>query len=173
MFNTMTLTKVVGGLCGTFLIFLLGNWVAETIYHVGPSGSHGENEVAQAYAIEVADAGGESEEEAIPFADVYAMADADAGAKVFNKCKACHKLDGTNSTGPHLDGVVDRQVASLDGFAYSDALAGLDNAWTPEHLSEFLASPKGYAPGTKMGFAGLPKVEDRANIIAYLATMPN
>ena len=46
-------------------------------------------------------------------------------------------------------------------------------AWTPEELSAFLTSPKGYAPGTTMGFAGLRKVEDRADVIAYLQSVSN
>lgn len=174
MFDTMTLTKTGGALCGSLLILLLGNWAAEGLYHTGPSGHGAEGEIAQAYAIEVADAGGGAEEaveEGPPFAEVYAAADAGAGERVFGKCRSCHKLDGANGVGPHLDGVVDRDIAGVDGFAYSDALAGLEGTWTPEHMEAFLASPKGYAPGTKMSFAGLPKVEDRANVIAYLASL--
>ena len=67
-----------------------------------------------------------------------------AGERVFGKCKACHKLDGTNGTGPHLNGVVGREIAAVDGFAYSDALAGMSgDQWTPENLNGFLENPKG------------------------------
>ncbi|MEZ5886116.1 MAG: cytochrome c family protein [Paracoccaceae bacterium] len=173
MFDTMTVTKAGGALCGAFLIFLLGKWAAETLYHTGVEG-HGGEEVAQAYSIDTgAEGGGEaSAAEAGPdFATVFAAADAAAGEKTFGKCKACHKVDGTNGTGPHLDGVVGRAVASVDGFSYSDALKGLGGTWEPDHLNEFLTSPKGYAPGTKMSFAGLPKIEDRANVIAYLKSL--
>ncbi len=83
------------------------------------------------------------------------------------KCKACHKVDGTNGTGPHLNGVVDRPKGSVEGFGYSEAmLARAGESWTPENLNGFIENPKGYVPGTKMGFAGLPKAEDRANLIA-------
>jgi cytochrome c len=173
MFDTMTVTKAGGALCGAFLIFLLGKWAAETLYHTGVEG-HGGEEVAQAYSIDTgAEGGGEAAAaEAGPdFATVFAAADAAAGEKTFGKCKACHKVDGTNGTGPHLDGVVGRAVASVDGFSYSDALKGLGGTWEPDHLNEFLTSPKGYAPGTKMSFAGLPKIEDRANVIAYLKSL--
>ena len=102
-----------------------------------------------------------------------AEGDADSGSKVFRKCAACHKVDGSNAVGPHLDGVVDRDIASVDGFGYSGALTSLEGAWTPEELSAFLTSPKGYAPGTTMGFAGLRKVEDRADVIAYLQSVSN
>ncbi|GAA3862197.1 cytochrome c family protein [Celeribacter arenosi] len=169
MFDTMTLTKAVGAVCGTFLIFLLANWAGEAIYH-GGGAHHGEGEHAQAYVIDTGESDSDEAEEVVQvaFADVFAAADAGKGERVFNKCKACHKLDGTNGTGPHLDGVVDREIASVDGFAFSDAIIGLDGQWTPEALEGFLENPKGYAPGTKMSFAGLSSVEDRANLIAYL-----
>ena len=102
-----------------------------------------------------------------------AAADPAKGEKVFGKCKACHKLDGADGTGPHLNGVVGRPVGSIGGFAYSDAMhahAGEAPDWTPEALQEFLADPKGVVKGTKMAFAGLKKIEDRANLIAYLET---
>ncbi len=114
MFDTMTLTKIVGGFCGTLLVFLLGVWGGETIYHVG--GEHG-GEHEQAYAVEVPEGeGGEAEEDAPDFEEVFASADASAGERVFGKCKACHRVDGTNATGPHLNGVVNRPVDSVDGI---------------------------------------------------------
>lgn len=173
MFDTMTLTKIIGAGCGALLVFLLGNWAAETIYEPGGGGDHGEETAS--YVIEVADAGGEGGGDDAPevdFATVMASADAGKGERVFSKCKACHKLeDGANGTGPHLYGVVDREVASVPGFGYSGALKPVADVWTPENLSGFLESPKNFAPGTKMGFAGLRKVEDRANLIAYLDTI--
>ena len=173
MFDTMTITKAGGALCGAFLIFLLGKWAAESLYHTGTV-SHGD-EVAQAYTIDTGASGGSSDAAAADtgpdFATLYASADAAKGEKVFSKCKACHKIDGTNATGPHLDGVVDRAVASVAGFGYSDPMVAHGGDWTPEALDAFLANPKGVVPGTKMSFAGLPKVEDRANIVAYLASL--
>ncbi|MCL3882071.1 cytochrome c family protein [Marivita sp. GX14005] len=169
MFDTMTLTKTVGALCGALLVFLLGNWAAETLYHVG--GAHGE-EVA-VYVIDT----GEGEEEvaeeegAADFETLFAAADASKGEKVFGKCRACHKLEaGANAAGPYLYGVVGRPVDTAEGFNYSGALEEVVDVWTPEHLYGFLEDPRGYAPGTSMGFAGLNKSEDRVNLIAYLAT---
>lgn len=173
MFDTMTMTKVLGALCGSLLVFLLGGWAADIIYH-GGEGGHGE-EHQQAYVIEVEGADdGAAEEEVVEvdFAEVMASADAAKGEKVFSKCKACHKLEqGANGTGPYLYGVVGRDIGAVGDFGYSDAMAGHGGAWTPEALSAFLENPKGYVPGTKMSFAGLKKVEDRANIIAYLETI--
>lgn len=172
MIDTMTSTKVLGAVCGSLLVFMLGNWAAEGLYSMG-GGGHGGEEV-QSYVIEVA-GGGEAEaaaETGPSFAEVYATADAAAGEKVFAKCKACHKVDGADGTGPHLNGVVDRAKASVAGFGYSDAIKAMAaESWTPENLDHFLANPKGYMPGTKMSFAGLPKVQDRANLIAWLATL--
>jgi cytochrome c len=68
---------------------------------------------------------------------------------------------------------VNRAVGSVDGYGYSGALVAVADVWDPEHLNGFLTNPKSYAPGTKMGFAGLKSVDDRANLIAYLATIGN
>ena len=169
MFDTMTLTKLVGALCGTFLVFLLGGFAAELIYH--PAG-HGDDH-AQAYTIDTGDDdAGEDGDEGPAFMDMMASAEIVAGERVFGKCRACHKLeDGANGTGPHLYGVVGREVASVDGFAYSGALVDAAEVWGLEELNAFLENPKGYAPGTSMGFNGLPKVEDRANLITYLQSI--
>ena len=173
MFDTMTMTKIIGGLCGTFLIFLLGNWVADSIYHFGGDGGHGE-EHAMAYPIETDDGGHAEEavEAGSDFMTLYAAADAGAGEKVFAKCRACHKLEtGGKGAGPDLFAIVGRDIGSVDGYSYSGALGELAGDWTPEALDGFLENPKGYAAGTKMGFKGLPSAEDRANIIAYLNTI--
>lgn len=172
MFDTMTLTKVVGAVCGSLLVFLLGKMVADALYDTSGA-SHGE--VTQAYVIDTGSSGGDAvvAEQGPSFADLYASADAAAGEKVFAKCKACHKIDGADSTGPHLNGIVDRAKASVAGFGYSAVLVGMaSETWTAENLDGFLHNPKGYAPGTKMSFAGLPKATDRANLIAWLATHP-
>ncbi|MEM9577940.1 MAG: cytochrome c family protein [Pseudomonadota bacterium] len=113
----------------------------------------------------------------LAFADGHITGDAAAGEKVFRKCKACHAVgDGAeNKIGPVLNGIVDRPVASVEGFGYSDVLLALaeeGKTWTPEELSAFLEKPRNYAKGTKMSFAGLRKEEDRMNVIAYLATFP-
>ena len=169
MFDTMTLTKIVGGFCGSLLVFLLGSWAAEAIYHVG--GGHG-GEHEQAYSIPVEESGGgESEEEGPSFEEVFASADAGAGERVFGKCRACHNVDGSNATGPHLDGVVGRDIDSVSGFNYSGALEQVGDVWTPENLFHFLENPKGAAPGTAMSFAGLKKPQDRVNLIAYLDSL--
>lgn len=168
MFDTMTMTKVVGGLCGSLLVLLLGAWIAEMVYF---GDAHGKGAHKKGYAIDTGvqeDAGGGADDEMSIF-DMMAAADAEKGRKVFAKCKACHKVEeGVNGTGPSLYGIVGRAVATVDGFNYSGALTAAAEIWTPETLNGFLAAPKRYAPGTSMAFVGLRKPEDRANVISYL-----
>ncbi|SFP96186.1 cytochrome c [Roseivivax halotolerans] len=175
MFDTMTFTKIIGGFCGAFLVFLLGGWAAETVYHVGGShgGEHaeGEEEVARGFPIEVAEEGGEAEEEEeVDFATLMENADAGAGERVFSACRACHQLEeGANAVGPYLYGVVGRDIGTADGYgSYSGALSEAGDVWTPENLNAFLENPRGWAPGTSMSYNGLSDPEDRANLIAYL-----
>ncbi|MFN3208041.1 MAG: c-type cytochrome [Roseovarius sp.] len=101
--------------------------------------------------------------------------DAEAGEKVFRKCQACHAVgeDAKNKVGPVLNGIVGATIASNEEFKYSDALAEMGaegKEWTPEELAAFLEKPRDYAKGTKMTFAGLRKEDERADVIAYLAT---
>ncbi|OYW61001.1 MAG: cytochrome c family protein [Rhodobacterales bacterium 32-66-7] len=174
MFDTMTITKTLGSVCGALLLFLLLGWAGDSLYTVGSGGGYGEEEVAQAYTIdtgeaevEVADAG----EAAPDFATLLASADASAGETVFRKCASCHKLDGSDGVGPHLNGVVGRAKGTAEGYQYSEALlARAGETWTAENIAGFIENPKGYMPGTKMNFGGLPGAEDRANLIAYLST---
>jgi cytochrome c len=175
MFDTMTVVKAGGAFCGALLFFLFGTWAAESIYGFG-EGGHGEA-AEQAYSIAVADAAPAADAAAAgpadtPYAEVSAAADAAAGEATFGKCKSCHKIDGTNATGPHLNGVVGREHGSVEGFTYSAAMmTHQGEVWTPEAIYEFIKNPKAAMPGTKMSFAGLPKPEDRANVIAYLETL--
>lgn len=164
MFDTMTVTKVTASLCMSLLVFLLGKWVADGLYKM----DHSKN--GPAYVIDTGDDGAVEEEETGPvFAELYAVADVGSGERVFGKCKACHALEqGANGTGPYLYGVVGRDVDAADGFSYSGALSEVVSVWTPEELDAFLLKPKSYAPGTSMGFNGLAKPEERANVIAYL-----
>jgi cytochrome c len=102
---------------------------------------------------------------------MIASADPAKGEKVAAKCKACHDLTqaSQNKVGPHLWGVVGRNHAAAEGFAYSEAMKGMaDKPWTFEDLDKFLTKPKEYAPGTKMSFPGLPKAEDRAALLRWL-----
>lgn len=103
-----------------------------------------------------------------------ALADGDAakGAKVFKKCGACHTAtEAKNKVGPHLVDIIDRPIASVEGFKYSKQMT--DHAaevptWTVEALEAYLRDPKGVVKGTKMAFAGLKKDDEVEDVIAYL-----
>ncbi|MBU2958414.1 cytochrome c family protein [Paracoccus sp. 1_MG-2023] len=179
MFNTMTLTKAAGAFIGALLFLMLANWAATAIFHVGPAGhaggdeEHGEGEITQAYSIPVPESaeGGADAEEEIDFAALMESADAARGEREWAKCRACHALDGTDGVGPHLNGVVGREVASVDGFGYSGAMqdhAAEVSTWDPEPLQVFLTNPRNAVPGTAMSFAGLKDAQARANLIAFL-----
>ncbi|MBF9031814.1 c-type cytochrome [Rhodobacterales bacterium HKCCE3408] len=174
MFDTMTITKIGGGFLGAFLIFLLAGWAADGIYST--ASGHGEGHEA-GWSIEVAsseDAAPAEAEPEVPFEEVFASADASAGERVFRQCSGCHAVEeGRNGVGPSLYGVVGRDIASISDFSYSDALSGLEGAWTPEEISHFIANPRDYAPGTAMSYNGLSDIEDRANVIAYLESVAN
>ena len=170
MFDTMTMTKVLGGACGSLLVFMLGGWAAESIYGSG-HGGHGD-EHAYGYAITVEDSGAAEVEEGPSFDVLLASADPAAGERVFRKCAACHSLDeGVNGTGPSLYGVVGRAAGAMEGYAYSGALVQVVDNWTPDHLNLFIEKPKSYTPGTAMNFSGIGKATDRANLVAYLQSI--
>ncbi len=106
-------------------------------------------------------------------ATLLAGADVGAGEKLFKKCRACHTREAGKGhrVGPNLFGVAERDIASSDGFAFSTALKSKDGNWTADALNSFLTSPKAYAKGNKMSFAGLKKPEQRANMIKYLQSL--
>jgi cytochrome c len=106
---------------------------------------------------------------------LLASADLAKGEKVGKKCVACHNFNegGKNKVGPGLYDIVNRPIASVDGFGYSGALKtyAAEKTWTYEELNGFLYKPKAHVKGTSMGFAGLKKTADRANMIGYLRTL--
>lgn len=177
MFNTMTLTKAAGAFIGALLFLMLANWGASAIYNVGPAGhgGHGEDEIAQAYTIpvpETVDAGADGEEETVDFEALMASADLAQGEREWAKCRSCHQLNGNDGVGPHLNGVVGRDKASVAGFNYSSAALDMPGEWTHENLFDFIENPRGYMPGTSMSFAGIRDNQARASLIAFLESNP-
>ena len=122
------------------------------------------------YPIEDAEAGAGGGESAVPLANLLAAADPAKGEAVFAKCAACHTINsgGANGIGPNLFGALGKAHGHVPGFAYSAALKGVPGNWDFESMDAWLTSPRKYAPGTKMSFAGLGNAEDRANLIVYM-----
>ncbi len=98
--------------------------------------------------------------------------DADAGKTAFNKCAICHSIkEGENKIGPSLHGVVGRASHSLPTYIYSEPMKKYDVTWDKGTLDTYLTDPRKVVPGTKMIFPGLKNDAERANVIAYLATL--
>lgn len=133
---------------------------------------HVERPEKMGYVVEgvEAEAGEGGEAAIVPIASLMGAADPAKGAEVFKKCASCHTPNqgGANGIGPNLWGVLGKPHGGTAGFAYTDALKGIQGAWNFDSMNAWLISPRKYAPGTKMTFAGLSKPEDRANVIAYL-----
>lgn len=121
------------------------------------------------YPIEDAEAGGGGAA-AVPLANLLAAADPAKGETVFAKCTACHTINqgGANGIGPNLWAALGKTHGHVAGFAYSDALKSVPGNWTFEAMDAWLASPRKYANGTKMSFAGLSNPEDRAAVMVYM-----
>jgi cytochrome c len=106
-----------------------------------------------------------------PIETLLATADVAAGEAVFAKCSACHSINagGANGIGPNLHGIMGLPIGShAAGFAYSEALAGHGGNWDWANMNAWLTSPRRFANGTKMSFAGLSDPQDRANVMAYM-----
>ncbi|NNF92997.1 MAG: cytochrome c family protein [Altererythrobacter sp.] len=125
--------------------------------------------------VEVEDAGAAAE---MTMAQALSMMSNDdqiaAGERVFAKCAACHTVEqgGANGIGPNLYAVMGAGIGNhVPGYAYSDALAGVGGTWNWETMDAWLKNPRGFADGTKMSFAGLPKIEDRAAVAMYMNSL--
>ena len=176
--NSSYVNMGVGALLATLFVLKSASLVSGGIFNIEAPEKPG---FALAAGDDSAGGGGEAAPAAAapetPIAQLLQKADAKVGETIFKKCQACH--DGTqggpNKVGPNLWGVVGRPIASHAGFAYSSAIKdfskGSSISWDYDHLNHFLAGPKKDIPGTAMGFAGLPKETDRANVIAFLRTL--
>jgi cytochrome c len=172
--DSFEFNKIAGAVLGTALVVFGLNELSKIIYHAPEPEKPG-------FAIEVAEAPGSGEAAAeTPAAPaeslgtLLASADATKGQAVFKACAACHDVSkgGPNKVGPNLWDIVGRNHGVHEGFAYSDAMAALkDKPWDYEALNAFLLAPKTAVPGTKMAYGGLKKDADRANLLAYLATL--
>ncbi len=109
-----------------------------------------------------------------PIGPAMAKADPKHGQEVAKVCLQCHTFGKgePNKIGPNLFGVMEENIASVPNYQFSQALAAdKGEKWDPEKLNVWLYKPQEFAKGTKMSFPGLPKVQDRADVIAYLETL--
>jgi len=125
------------------------------------------------YVIEGAEEEGGGAAE-MTFAEALTLVSAVDGEKVFAKCSACHTIEqgGANGVGPNLYAVMGQPIGKhVPGYAYSSAMASFGGSWGWDEMNDWLNNPRGYIDGTKMGFAGLSSIEDRAALALYLNSM--
>jgi len=178
----LEVNKILAAIIMAVLIVTLIGHAGDLIVNIDHNKHPGHQEKNQtAYKIDVPEINdGQSvilkKEEIIePISALLMNASLENGKKIFKKCGTCHNYEkgSANKVGPNLWNILNRPKASLDGFAYSKALTEIGGEWSYEELAEFLYKPKKYAKGTKMNFAGLKKVEDRANLVLFLREQSN
>jgi cytochrome c len=170
--DSWTFNKIAGAVLATALLVLGLQNLSGALFHAeAPSHDKPGFLIETAEAQEGGAAGGEA---AVSLGTLLAAADATKGADVAKACAACHDFakGGANKTGPALFDLLERGVASHEGFAYSDgAKAKSAEKWTYDNLNAFLKAPKKFMPGTKMAFGGIANDKKRADLMAYLASL--
>ena len=162
--------KIAGAVLGTALFVMAVRIVGEAIYYVPPPDKPGYHVEG---VVETASAGtpaAPKEEPTPDFATVIPAADVAAGQRIAVRCAQCHDWTkgGPNKIGPNLWGIIGRARASHPGFSYSSAMQKKGGSWSYADLFHYLEQPAAFVPGNKMAFAGLPKAQDRIDLIAYM-----
>ncbi len=169
--DSFELNKIFGAVLGTLLLVMGLSIVSEIIFSPAKPAIPGYDLPG---APEASAAGaGAAAPAAEPIAVRLAKADVGRGEKAVAKCKACHDFTqgGPNKVGPNLYETVNRAVATHAGFNYSAGMKAKGGNWDYAHLDEFLENPRKSVPGTIMAFAGVPKPDERADIILYMRSL--
>jgi len=168
--DSFELNKVLGAILGTCLVLLVTSFAAGAIFSPAKLEKPGFE-----IAVKEEAAGGEkaAAAPAEPIEKLLQTASVQKGEQSAKKCGACHDFTkgGPNKVGPNLYGIVGDKKGEGRGFNFSGPMKAKGGVWTIDDLNKFIDNPKGFVPGTAMGFAGIQKDSERADLLVYLNSL--